>query len=97
MNEMLGPDTAKEIAKVPLSDNTIARHIDDMSADVESIVLEKMCISGTLHYSLMSLGHQWLCSTFGQCAFCGRRCHQTKRPVFQKQQERKYFGLHQIC
>ena len=46
VSEMLGPDAAKEIAKVPLSDNTIARRIDDMSADIESIVLEKMLISG---------------------------------------------------
>ena len=46
VNEMLGPDAAKEIAKVPLSDNTISRRIDDMSADIESIVLEKMRISG---------------------------------------------------
>ncbi|XP_061915868.1 zinc finger BED domain-containing protein 5-like [Entelurus aequoreus] len=44
VNEMLGPDAAKEIAKVPLSDNTIARRIDDMSADIETIVLEKMRI-----------------------------------------------------
>ena len=41
VNEMLGPDAAKEIAKVHLSDNTIARHIDDMSAYIESIVLGK--------------------------------------------------------
>ena len=27
VNEMLGPDMAKEIAKVPLSDNTIARRM----------------------------------------------------------------------
>ena len=45
VNEMLGPDTAKERAKVPLSDNTIARRIDDISADIESMVLEKMRIS----------------------------------------------------
>ncbi|XP_073414158.1 zinc finger BED domain-containing protein 5-like [Dendrobates tinctorius] len=45
VNEMLGPDTAKEIAKVPLSDNTIARRIDDMSADIETVVLEKVRIS----------------------------------------------------
>ena len=45
MNEMLGPDAAKERAKVPLPDNTIARRIDDMSADIERIVLEKMHIS----------------------------------------------------
>ena len=46
VNEMHGPDVAKEIVKVPLSDNTIARRIDDMFADIKSIVLEKIRISG---------------------------------------------------
>ena len=52
VNEMLGPDVAKEIAKISLSDNTIARRIDDMSADFGSIVVEKMRISGTLAVQL---------------------------------------------
>lgn len=45
VNEMLGPEAAKEIAKVPLSDNTISRRIDEMSADIESVVLDKIRIS----------------------------------------------------
>ncbi|XP_035215747.1 zinc finger BED domain-containing protein 5-like [Stegodyphus dumicola] len=45
VEEMLGPEAAKEIAKVPLSNNTISRRINDMSADIESVVLEKIRIS----------------------------------------------------
>ena len=43
---MLIADAVKEVAKLPLSDNTIARRIADMSVDIESNILEKICISG---------------------------------------------------
>ena len=46
VNEMLGPDAVKEVSKIPLPDNTIARRIEDMSADIEKVVLEKVRISG---------------------------------------------------
>ncbi|XP_067947624.1 protein FAM200C-like [Watersipora subatra] len=42
---MLGPDAVKDIAEVPLSDNTIASRIDNMSTDIESHVLENIRIS----------------------------------------------------
>ena len=50
VKEMLGPDSVQEVTKVPLSDNTISRRIDDMSVDIETIVLEKIRISK--HFSL---------------------------------------------
>ena len=42
---MLGPDAVKEVAKVHLLDNTIARWIGDMFADTKNIVLWKLLIS----------------------------------------------------
>ena len=64
-----------------------------MSADIESVVLEKMRISGSTDIS----GHAQL---LARVHFCGRRSHQRKRPVLKgiaikKQQEREYIGSHQ--
>ena len=50
VKEMLGPDAVQEVTKVPLSDNTISRRIDDMSVDIETIVLKKIRIGK--HFSL---------------------------------------------
>ena len=50
VNKMLGPQAAKEISKVSLSDSTIGRRINDMSVDIEAAVLGKIKTSG--HFSL---------------------------------------------
>ena len=44
VKEMLGPDAVQEVTEVLLSDNTISRHIDDISVHIETIVLEKIHI-----------------------------------------------------
>ncbi|KAL7385184.1 hypothetical protein ABVT39_017197 [Epinephelus coioides] len=43
---MLGPDAAHELSKVPSSDNTIKRRMDNMSEDIEQHLTEKLQASG---------------------------------------------------
>ena len=50
VKKMLGPDALQEVTKALPSDNTINRHINDMSVDIETIVLEKIRIGK--HFSL---------------------------------------------
>ena len=45
IEEMIGPNAVKDVAKLPLSDNTAARRIEDMSVDIENNILEKFRIS----------------------------------------------------
>ena len=52
VTEMLGPEAAKEIAKVPFSDNTIARRINEMSGDIENVVLDKIRMGNTFALQL---------------------------------------------
>ena len=55
VNEMVGPDAVKDKAKIPLSDNKIVSHFDDMSADIniDTAVLERHT-SVSLHCNFIS-------------------------------------------
>ena len=50
VKEMLSPDAVQEVTKLPLSDNAISRGSNNMSVDIETIVLENICIGK--HFSL---------------------------------------------
>ena len=97
VNEMLASDAAKEIAKVPLSDNTIARRIDGVSADIESIVFEKMRISRKFALQLdESTDISGYAQRLANVHFVDGDTIRENFLFYQKkQQERKYFGLHQ--
>ena len=43
---MLDPDAVKKVTKFPLSDNTIAIWIENMSVDIENNILVKVRSSG---------------------------------------------------
>jgi hypothetical protein len=45
---MIGPQAAKEITKVPRSNSTIGRRINDRWADIEDVVLEKIRLYGEI-------------------------------------------------
>ena len=78
---MLGLDAVQEVTKVLLSDNTISKRIDDMSVDIETIVLEKIRI--VKHFSLQLDECTDKYSIIGQRAFCGWRYHQGKLLILQ--------------
>ena len=84
VKEMLGPDAVREATKIPPSDNTISRRSDNISVDIETIVLKKICVGK--HFSLRLDDYTDIskkCSTFGQRAFCGWRYYQGKLLILQ--------------
>ena len=100
VTEMLGPEAAKEITKVPLSENIIFRRINEMSADIESVfwtrsvsVINWLCNLMSL-LILVDMLNSWpMCvlwmETQSEKTFYFARLCQKKQP------ERKFFASHQ--
>ena len=100
VNEMLGPEAVKNIAKVPLCDNTIAMCIDDISTDIINLALERYVSVGNLCCNLMNL---WkLADILSSWPICILRMEiQFKKICYseshcqKKQLEMIFFGSHQ--
>ena len=92
---MLAPDAAKEIAKFSLSVYTIARRIDDISADIESKFWKRCASVKILHYSLLSLRTSAAMLNFWPICFVDGDAIREKflfcKALQKKQWKRKYF------
>ena len=51
---MLNENAAKEIQKVPLSDDLVSRRINDMAVDILEQLQDKLLKSKVFHFSWMS-------------------------------------------